>query len=81
MWNSIRPFPLIFWSTVIMKAHPPSAMVQCNSISPIQSLDDYRRVYTQSQNDHNSFWLHQSKDLVHWSKPPTIGLEGDLYFQ
>lgn len=78
MWNSIRPFPLLFWSTVIMKAHPPSEMVQNNSISPIQSLDDYRRIYAQSQNDHNSFWLGQSKNLVHWSTPPTIGLEGDF---
>ena len=61
-----------------MKAYPPSAMVQYNSISPIQNLDDYRRIYAQSKNDHNSFWLGQSKDLVHWSKPPTIGLEGDF---
>jgi acetyl-CoA synthetase len=61
-----------------MKAFSPSPLVQINSISTIQNLDDYRRIYAQAQNDHNSFWLQQTKDLIHWKKDPTIGLEGDF---
>ena len=60
------------------KAHSPSSFVQDGSCSPIQNLDDYRRMYTESQHDHNAFWLRQSRERILWKQVPTLGLEGDF---
>ena len=58
--------------------HTPNSHAQKGSVSAIQNMDQYKDIWNSSVSDSNAFWLHQTKALVDWKTPPTIGQEGDF---
>ncbi|PRQ09876.1 Acetyl-coenzyme A synthetase [Enhygromyxa salina] len=53
--------------------------VRAGSTSQIQDMASYREHWSRAQADPSGYWLAQTKQRVHWRKPPTHGLEGDFY--
>ncbi len=41
----------------------------------IKSMEEYQELYDRSINDPDGFWLEKAKELVTWSKEPTVGRE------
>jgi acetyl-CoA synthetase len=39
-------------------------------------METYREQWARSVSDPNGFWLEATNRLIHWQKPPTLGLEG-----
>jgi acetyl-CoA synthetase len=48
-------------------------------LSAFSSLDDWRRLSQEAQNDPNGFWLKTTQSLLTWDTPPTVGKEGDFW--
>ena len=59
--------------------HTPNPHAQLGSGSAIQNMDQYKEIWNRSVSDSNAFWLQQTKALVDWKTPPTIGQEGDFH--
>lgn len=55
------------------------AKVKEGAVTPITSLDAWRRTWMGAANDPDSFWLRQAKETLRWMKAPTIGCEGSFY--
>src|SRR5210317_282540 len=51
---------------------PPPAQIQANAY--VNSMEQYEKMWDQSINDPDSFWLEQAKSLT-WFKEPTKSLE------
>jgi len=56
--------------------HPVPARVRQGATSPVPDIASWRQTWLAAQADPSAFWLAVTHDIVHWSKPPTIGLEG-----
>ena len=41
----------------------------------VKSMEEYQRLYDRSVNDPDGFWLEKAKEMVVWSKEPTVGRE------
>jgi acetyl-CoA synthetase len=41
----------------------------------IKSLEEYQQLYDRSINDSDAFWLEKAKEIVSWSKEPTVARE------
>jgi acetyl-CoA synthetase len=54
------------------RTFPPSAELQANAY--INSMEQYQKMWEQSINDPDGFWLEQAKSLA-WFKEPTKSLE------
>ncbi|MCD6393356.1 MAG: acetate--CoA ligase [Planctomycetes bacterium] len=54
------------------RTFPPPANIQANAY--VKSEEDYQKMWTQSVNDPDGFWLEQAKTLS-WVKEPTKSLE------
>ena len=54
------------------RTFPPPAQFQKNA--HISSMEQYQKMYDQSINDPDAFWLEQAKSL-HWFKAPTKSLD------
>ncbi len=52
---------------------PPPA--ELSASAHIKTPEEYQAMYDRSISDSDGFWLEQAKDLVVWSKEPTIGRE------
>ena len=59
--------------------HPVPARVRAGSHSPIQTLDDWRRLSMEAQVDPDAFWLAQTRARLRWHKEPTRGLAGNFH--
>ncbi len=55
------------------RTFPPPAELSANA--HIKTPEEYQAMYDRSISDSDGFWLEQAKDLVVWSKEPTIGRE------
>jgi len=55
------------------RTFPPPAELTAEAY--IKSLDEYQALYDRSINDSDGFWLEKAKEMVSWSKEPTIGRE------
>jgi acetyl-CoA synthetase len=53
------------------RSFPPPAELQKDA--HIKSMDEYQTMYDRSVNDCDAFWLEQAKEMVVWSKEPTVG--------
>ena len=51
---------------------PPAALT---AEAHIKSLEEYQELYDRSVNDSDAFWLEKAKEMVSWSKEPTVGRE------
>ena len=51
---------------------PPPALT---AEAHVKSLDDYQALYDRSVNDSEGFWLEKAKEMVSWTKEPTVGRE------
>ena len=60
------------------KTYPIPERVVADGTQPIRSLDDYRRIYADAQNDPNAFWLDAAHQLT-WRRAPTVGLDGGYH--
>jgi acetyl-CoA synthetase len=58
--------------------YPVPDRVRAGSQSPIQSLDDWRRVWMAAQQDPDAFWLDETRRRLRWQRPPTEGLVGNF---
>ncbi|HSV27511.1 MAG TPA: acetyl-coenzyme A synthetase N-terminal domain-containing protein, partial [Sedimentisphaerales bacterium] len=54
------------------RTFPPPAKIQAKA--HIKSMAEYRKMWEQSTNEPEKFWLAQAKTLT-WYKPPTKSLE------
>ena len=55
------------------RTFPPPA--ELTAEAHIKSLEEYQALYDRSVNDSDAFWLEKAKEMVSWSKEPTIGRE------
>jgi acetyl-CoA synthetase len=53
------------------RTFPPPA--ELTAEAHIKSLEEYQELYDRSINDSDNFWLEKAKEMVVWSKEPTIG--------
>jgi acetyl-CoA synthetase len=49
---------------------PPPADLQ--SAAHVKSMEEYQALYDRSVNDADNFWLEKAKEMVVWSKEPTV---------
>lgn len=71
----------IFLTTneVIMSdVYTPTTHAQQGSESAIQTMQQYRDVWSHSIAERDAFWLAQTAALIAWEQAPTVGLEGDF---
>jgi acetyl-CoA synthetase len=54
------------------RTFPPPAELQANAY--VNSMEQYQKMWEQSINDPDGFWLEQAKSLT-WFKEPTKSLE------
>ena len=46
---------------------------------PIDDLDEWRREWMRALHAPEEFWLGVSRELIHWRREPTEGLQGDYH--
>ncbi len=59
--------------------YPVPERVSSGAQSPIGTMDSYRAAYAHAVADPDGFWLKTTKELIHWMKEPTKGLEGSYH--
>lgn len=59
--------------------YPVPARVSEGSTSPLRSMDGYREASARAIANPDAFWLETTRDLIHWMKEPTLGLEGSYH--
>ncbi|MFT7578441.1 MAG: acetyl-CoA synthetase [Myxococcota bacterium] len=59
--------------------YPVPARVSEGSTNPLATPDRYREAAQRAVNDPSGFWLGVTRETIAWSKPPTMGLEGDFH--
>jgi acetyl-CoA synthetase len=52
---------------------PPPAELQADA--HVKSLEEYQALYDRSISDPDGFWLEKAKEMVSWSKEPTVARE------
>jgi acetyl-CoA synthetase len=59
------------------KTYPVPERVSEGSEQPIASWHAYLQAWFDCNNDPDRYWLDQTRALVAWQTPPTVGLDGD----
>ena len=55
------------------RTFPPPA--ELTSEAHIKTMEEYQELYDKSVNDPDAFWLEKAKEMVVWSKEPTVARE------
>ena len=59
--------------------YPVPARVSEGSVSPVKSMEDWRREWLASAQDPDAFWLGITRDRIAWRTPPTQGFAGSYH--
>jgi len=59
--------------------HAVPDRVREGSVSPIQSMDDWRRLWLAALQDPSGFWVEQAQQRLRWRTPPSQGLLGSFH--
>jgi acetyl-CoA synthetase len=60
------------FSTESRKFPPPAGL---QKVAHVKSLKEYQALYDRSVNDSDAFWLEKAREMVVWSREPTVARE------